>query len=325
MNKVAIITHTDMDGVGSAGLYLYMRPSSRYRVFFAEPYLLNRPLRKLLSLDIEKAVIADMGINPSIYEEVRELLEEITRKGVEVEWYDHHIWNDSWVKEVRASGVKLYIDISTCSTGVVYKVLTNKGGSHRGSPSVNDFLRGVCAGDMWTFDHWLGGYYMRLVRRRDGNEWRMKVIQKVSNGVFFDDEMLNKVVEEMEAELAYLRDDMDAVTRELRNGARVVVALQSDLVENSVLASYAMARYNASIAVIVSKDGKLSFRSSKYNVRDLAVALGGGGHLKASGAKVPIPIHISMLGRVTKRLLLEYVANIVEKHENLITEVESPA
>lgn len=324
MNKVAIITHTDMDGVGSAGLYLYMRPSSRYRVLFAEPYSLNRPLRKLLSAEFDKIVIADMGINPSIYEEVRGLLDEIARKGVEIEWYDHHVWDEPWVKEMKAIGVKLYLDVSTCSTGVVYKALSGRRGEE-GSQPISDFWRGVCAGDMWTFDHWLGGYYMRLVRRRDSNEWRMKIIQKISEGVFFDEEMSNKVVEEIEAELAYLRDEVDVVLRELGNGVRVAIALQSELVENSVLASYIMARHNADIAVIASKDGKLSFRSSKYNVRDLALALGGGGHLKASGAKVSVPLHISVLSRLTKKPLLEYVADIVEEHKGLIKEVSGSA
>ncbi|ADV64607.1 DHH family phosphoesterase [Desulfurococcus mucosus] len=313
MGEALIITHTDMDGVAAAALYIYLNKLEDYRVYFTEPYGLHEALGKAVGKGFTRIALMDLGVNPPVFNRVVELLGELTGGGSRVSWFDHHVWEDEWVKAVEGSGVVLHIDTSTCATGVVYKYSERKGSID--PLYVSSLVNGVCAGDLWRFDHWLGPYYVRLVRRRDGDGWRRRVLETLSKGVFWDPLFEEKVVEAVEAELGLLGDGLKTVVREV-DGFRICVAESSDTVENSFLASYLMGRFNADVAVIASSDGKLSLRSRGVNVRDIAVALGGGGHLTASGARIPIPFKTRLLSRLSKTMLLEHVADRVLDHRD---------
>ncbi|MEM1713831.1 MAG: DHHA1 domain-containing protein, partial [Desulfurococcaceae archaeon] len=84
-------------------------------------------------------------------------------------------------------------------------------------------------------------------------------------------------------------------------------------VENSFIGSFLIGRCSADIAVIASADGKLSFRSRSVNVRDIALKLGGGGHLYASGAKVNIPWWTRLLSKINSKIFLNYIAEIIAR------------
>jgi len=76
---------------------------------------------------------------------------------------------------------------------------------------------------------------------------------------------------------------------------------------------------------IIINDGKLSFRSRGVNVRDIALLLGGGGHLYASGAKIEIPFVTRLLGRISRKAILSYITNqIIEVVKNTPSEVLKP-
>jgi len=306
-----IITHTDMDGVASAALYLYLNKPTRHLVYFAEPYSLDIALGRNLGEEVGSLAIMDLGVNPVIFDRVKELLSRYVSRGVQVTWFDHHVWSDEWVESVEKLGVRVIIDRSTCATGVVYRYSRAVGGIDQ--DFVSNLVGGVCAGDLWRFDHWLAPFYIRLVRRRDSNEWRRKVMEVLSKGRYWDPLFDEKVVEAVEAELRSLRDDIRRIEKRV-GGLKINVVESSDEVENSFIAAFLMGRFNADIAVVASSDGKLSFRSNGVNVRDIAVALGGGGHPTASGAKVDIPLSIRILSRFSRTIFLNYVASrIVEK------------
>jgi len=96
-------------------------------------------------------------------------------------------------------------------------------------------------------------------------------------------------------------------------------------VENSFLAAYLIGRYNADIAVLASIDGKLSFRSRSVNVREIALKMGGGGHMYAAGAKIEIPLVTRLLGRISRKAVLGYIINqIIEVVKNTPSEVLKP-
>lgn len=307
----AIITHTDMDGVASAGVYLYLSGNPEHRLFFTEPYLLDRTLRKVLSAYYDKVLIFDLGVNPSIFNDVKSYLDQLVRNGSHVYWFDHHLWNSDWISDVESIGVKLYIDQSTCATGVVAKYV-----ERRRADVDKDFLEkivnGVCAGDLWRFDHWLGGYYLRLVRRRDRDDWRKHVVKTIASGRHWSSDFESKIIDHVESELSYLNERLQVHVKN-HNGLKLAIAESNEIVENSFLASYLIGRFNADIAVLASMDGKLSFRSRGFNVRDLAVKLGGGGHMYASGAKIDIPWLIRLISRFNRKALLIYVGEIVSK------------
>lgn len=320
---VAIITHTDMDGAGAAGVYLYLTGKPEYRLFFTEPYLLDKTLAKVSNAYYEKIVITDIGINPVIYNNVLEYIKLLRENNIPIYWYDHHIWENEWTNNLHKLGVELYIDRSTCATGVVAKYV---------KPARNDLdkyfleevVRGVCAGDLWRFDHWRGGYYLRLVRRKDTNTWRKQVVKTIADGKAWTQEFEEKILENLEQELKLLSSSIDIVEKTI-NDIKIVVAESSEDVENSFLAGYLIGRYNADIAVLASIDGKLSFRSRSVNVREIALKMGGGGHMYPAGAKIEIPLVTRLLGRISRKAVLGYIINqIIEVVKNTPSEVLKP-
>lgn len=307
----AIVTHTDIDGVGAAALYLYLSGNPEYRVFFTEPFLLHRTLDKVASAYYEKVVILDLGVNPAVYKEVLEYLLLLRKQDIPISWYDHHLWVDEWISDLKAVGIKLHVDTSTCTTGVVAKYTKPERGSVD-EKFVKELVMGICAGDLWKFDHWLGPYYVRLIRRRDKDSWRKQVLKVLASGKHWIPELEEKVVEHVDRELEVLSGKLYYVEKRA-NKLKVVVAESCERVENSFLAAYIMGRYLADIAILVSRDGKLSLRSRDVDVREIAFRLGGGGHVYASGAKISMPWWVKFLSKINKKFLLSYVAELVAK------------
>lgn len=306
---LAIIAHTDIDGVGSASLYVYLTGTRDYRVFFTEPFSLHKALDKVLSAYYEKVVILDVGVNPSVYAHILENLSLLKKNDIPVEWYDHHVWQQEWVLDLEKLGVKLHLDTSTCTAGVVAKYLKpvrEAVDRH----FVRELVDGICAGDLWKFDHWLGPFFIRLVRRRDEDGWRRHVLETLASGKYWVEDFNERVLEHLDKEFEVFSSNIP-VFEKRAGDLKVAVAESSERVENSFLAAYLMGRRQADVVVLVSSDGKLSFRSREVDVRKIALKLGGGGHLYASGAKVSVPWWIKVLSRVNKGVLLRYIASLV--------------
>lgn len=308
---LAIVTHTDMDGAGAAGVYLYLNNNPEHRIFFTEPYLLHKTLSKVVSAYYEKLVITDIGINPVIYDKVLEYLSLLRKQGVPVIWFDHHMWESKWIQDLSNLGVELYVDKSTCATGVVAKHVK----SHRvniDEEFIREIVNGICSGDLWTFNHWLGPYYVRLVRRRDDKSWRKFVVRTIASGKLWIPEFESKILDHLDRELELFSGKLTIIEKNV-SGIKIAIAESNEEVENSFIGSFLIGRCSADIAVIASVDGKLSFRSRSINVRDIALKLGGGGHLYASGAKVNIPWWIRLLSKINSKIFLNYIAEIIAR------------
>lgn len=309
----AIVAHTDIDGVAAAALYIYLSKIREYRLFFTEPFLMHKTLERLSLAYYDQAVIVDLGINPQVYTELLKKVSQLRGNDVEIEWYDHHVWEETWISDLERLGVKLYLDSTTCTTGIVANHLKQTR-EVVDRNFVAELVRGVCSGDLWKFEHWLGPFYIRLVRRRDRDSWRKHVVKVLVSGKYWSEDFSAKVEDHVDKELQLFsgKSPLNYIERTV-GGLKLVVAETSKEVENSFVASYMLSRLDADIVVLVSSDGKLSLRSRSANVRDLAHKLGGGGHIYASGAKIEIPWFIKLLARVNRRTLLNYVAKLVER------------
>ncbi|MGB9827769.1 MAG: DHH family phosphoesterase [Thermosphaera sp.] len=317
--KNLLITHTDMDGAASAGLYLYSTGISEYKVLYTEPYMMNEALKRVVADPPKKIAVFDIGVNPGVFSRVLEIITSLTAKGVEIEWFDHHVWEDEWAESLRQHGVNLFIDRETCGVGVVAKYALS--GKHDADLDfLENLVNGVCGGDLWRFDHWLSPFYIRLVRRRDPVSWKNIVVKTISSGIYWDKVFEEKVLEEFETELQELSELSVNMAFEVfeANGFKIGVVQVKEDVENSFLASLALSRAGLDVAVIVSRDGKLSLRSRDVNVRDLAVALNGGGHLRASGAKIQVPFTVKMLTAISRKFLVEYVADLIRENASYL-------
>lgn len=313
--KYIIVTHTDIDGVSASALYVYLQNNNYDSIIYTEPYLLHKILNKLSSLkNIDKLVFTDLGLNTGIYERLLNVLNDLVKRNITIEWYDHHVWNNEWISKFGELGVKLFIDRSTCAVGVVAKYAPRN--REVDQNFISELVNGVCSADLFKFDHKLGPWFYRLVRRRDDNEWREYVFERISSGVLWCDEFSNKVIERFDREIIEYSIIDKYIEISNVKGLRIGFVLNSEYIESSLLASYILSRYSLDVAVVSSLDGKLSFRSRIYNVRELAYKLGGGGHIRAAGAKIKIPFSIRVKGLVNKQIILKHVSQIITNSIN---------
>jgi nanoRNase/pAp phosphatase (c-di-AMP/oligoRNAs hydrolase) len=98
----------------------------------------------------------------------------------------------------------------------------------------------------------------------------------------------------------------------------MAIVEKNEKVENSILAARVMGFTMADIVAVVDRSGKISLRSRGVNVRDLALALGGGGHAQAAGAKIAIPLSVKLAGIFNNKALIEYVEYMLKEHANYI-------
>jgi len=317
VNHLYVITHTDLDGIGSAAAILRIagrRPGRDSTVAFTEPYELHELLEGLEGY-LERGdglVIADLGLNEDTREPVTRILGGVVARGVRVEWYDHHVWNNGDVEGLRRVGVNIYVDRSTCATGVVVKYAPILWGAGADG-FLEELSRAVCSADLWRWDHSLSPKLFRAAGSREaGNEWRLRVLEKFLSGTLWDEEMEAKLQEYVNEELRNVSRILKTVYVGEAGGVRIASAYKDNgPPANSIVGALLIARYKADIAVIVRPNGGVSLRSRRVNVQRIAVKLGGGGHPRAAGAKIEIPLWVRIASMLTPKALTYYVTKRV--------------
>jgi oligoribonuclease NrnB/cAMP/cGMP phosphodiesterase (DHH superfamily) len=312
-----IFTHTDLDGVGSAAAYLVLsnkKPTDPdVIVSYVEPYNIHEKLEPFIEYfeDGDKIVVSDIGINLKIYDKLVNVLDNITRKGVTVEWYDHHRWDNEWIEDFKDLGIKLHVDTSTCATGVVSKYAPES--SELTSEQKNrlfELVKAVCAADLWLWNHHLAPKLFRIVtlNGNQGDERRNLVLRKLSELNLWDDELEELLQEYVNIELKnYSRIDK-RIVKECRNSCCVASVIKvRGPPTNSFVGSYILSRTNADIASIVKENGSISLRSKRVNVQRIAYNLGGGGHPRAAGAKIDLSFLDRLLLKVYTRGFLKRI------------------
>jgi len=319
--RYTVITHTDLDGIAAAAVYLRLAGAKlgvNAVVHFTEPYKLYKVLKQIDASATTRVAIMDLSPNAVDFENIVEKLKELIGHGVIVEWYDHHRWCDEWVSQLKRVGVHLYIDTSTCATGVVAKYAVEELEAQL-DEHVKELVAATCAADLWRWDHPLSTKLYRVVDRykgRKGDVWRRKLVIGFSEGSLWWPE-LDEALEE------YLKLEFNGFTKALRSiivgskaGCRFVVVLKHPgPPAASIIGNSLVDRYNADFVVIVRRGGSkgLSLRSKAVNVREIAVKLGGGGHPRAAGAPLNMPWWARLLARIYPRYKLVYTAKLIER------------
>ena len=313
-----IVTHTDLDGVGSAAAALasYGRSPGEATIVYAEPYNIHEKLSDIIEY-VDKGdiiVIADLGPNRESYSAAIEALASAASRGARVYWYDHHVWGEEEREAAEKAGVVLVVDRSTCATGVVARYAPGHAG--RDPPGfLAELERAVCAADLWRWDHPLAPKLFRVAdaRGEDREAWRNRLVAKFSEGILWDDELEERLAEYVNLELANYNKILS--TAYVAQGAcRVVAAYKSrGPPSNSFIGASLQARFDADVAVIVRDNGAISLRSRRVNVQKIAVRLGGGGHPAAAGARIRVPLLTRLASRVSKKLLARHAARVVLK------------
>ncbi len=314
---LTVVTHTDLDGIASAAIYLRLagaEPGVDAEVVMTEPYKLAKTLANVKPR--KRLAIMDLGPNSSTFSEVLSALKRLIEAGVKVEWYDHHRWDEAWIDELRKAGVGLHVDVSTCAAGVVARYAPQELESEV-DEHIERLVSATCAADLWRWDDPLAGKLYRVVDRfkgARGDEWKRKLLKGFYEGSLWWPD-LDEALEE------YLKLEFKGFERAKRNtlvksfnGCRVVFVLKEPGPPNaSILGNALLSRYNADVAVIVRKRGRgISLRSRGVNVREIAYALGGGGHPRAAGAPLNLPLLYRLFSLVYPKARLRYAARLVE-------------
>jgi oligoribonuclease NrnB/cAMP/cGMP phosphodiesterase (DHH superfamily) len=212
-------------------------------------------------------------------------VKRIVGSGGSVMWFDHHVWDEDWIRQVKDAGADLYVDTSTCAAGVVSKYFPVSG------PGVDDLVSATCSIDLWVFNDWRGNFLARFVAYREGSKWRKEAVKKLSmfDG-HLDDEIIRVAEDVVDKELRlYSKVAKEAEIKEYKGLKIAYYFKNNDEHATSFIGNLMLSRYNADIAVIC-KLKSVSLRSRGFNVRELAKRMGGGGHPRASGAKTKPPL-----------------------------------
>ncbi|MCE4603388.1 MAG: DHHA1 domain-containing protein [Aeropyrum sp.] len=314
-NHLYLVTHTDLDGIASAAIAARKlgRSEEGYSVLFAEPYNVDQVIAGLeehLSKG-DLVVVSDLGVNRDSFQGLLEALRGLTGVGAYVKWFDHHIWSEEERNALLDLGVELHVDTSTCAAGVVAKYLEGP---------VDDFVEklvdAVCSADLWRWTNPLSGKLFRIVGERSQSwEWKERLVGKFASGVIWDNELDARLEEYVTQELEGYNRVLSTVASRRANGYLVVAAYKyfRGPPSSSMIGALLLSRYNADIALILRNDGGLSLRSRRVNVQVVARALGGGGHPRASGAKLKMPLLVRIGSKIYPKLASIYASQTVSK------------
>lgn len=327
MGHTIIVTHNDLDGLGSAAAYLRIRGLSLEdsTLIFAEPYELHTTLQSLIDNVAEGDTIAimDLGMNAENMRHVIEYTSSLLEQGAEIEWYDHHIWGPE-AEELRGLGARVYIDTATCATGVVAKYASLiYGYSLNSDPALLELVRAVCAADLWRWDHHLAPKLFRIVgnegKNSEGEKWRRFLVEKFREGTLWCEEFEEALASYVNKELRSYHKVLASIANASKGACRVAaVTKPRGPPANSLIGAMILSRFNANIAVIIRENGAVSLRSRTLNVQRIASILGGGGHPRAAGAKLRIPLWVRVLSKFYPRIVPKYIARKI-----LVAAIES--
>ncbi len=326
-SKYVIVTHNDLDGEAAAAAYLRIvntRPEEAH-IEFAEPYELHLALQRAAQHVVSGGSVAlmDLGFNAESTPKALNIIRDLVANGVRVEWYDHHIWSDEEAGLVRQAGAELYIDRSTCGAGVVIHYASKTRGLEP-----DEYLlrleRAVCAADLWRWDDPMAPRLFRASSSYSPNgsstaKWRLAMIQYFYEGQMWNEAMELRLRSYLQAELASSTSELDTVSVSSHGPCRAAAVLRTrDLPSDSIMGSILVSRYKASMGAMVKRRGlsrvSLSLRSrGSANVQVIAKALGGGGHPRAAGAAMNVPLIVYLLSYVYPRVLTAYVARRVSE------------
>ncbi len=283
MGERVIVTHTDLDGVAAAAI-VAGTVGEADRLTFAQPHQLAAVFAKIPNGS--EVYVSDLGINQPILEKVAKQVKRIVDSGGTVKWFDHHRWEEEWVRKLREAGAEIYVDTGTCGAGVVAKYLPAN------AEWVKELVSAACSVDLWVFNDWRGNYLAKYVGY-GGTEWKRMAVAKLVGFSGIDEEIEEVVEKVVTRELEILTAAVaKAVIVSSEGGLRAVAYFKGkdDHHLTSFIASLLMNRFDVDVAIICRR-GSLSFRSRRdVDVSRAAKLIGGGGHPRAAGAKLDPPL-----------------------------------
>ncbi|WP_254536790.1 DHH family phosphoesterase [Halomarina litorea] len=248
-------------------------------------------------------------------EEDLESLPDLAAHADDVHWFDHHQWDDSLTKRVRAAGVDLVVGESDeeCTTDVALRSL-----DHDFDERYETLAAVTRDHDLWLredprsddladFAYWVGSEtYVATVRVHGAD------LPEVATDYLEARRVEKRALVDLAVGRAEFHD-VDGVTVAVTYGR----CSQNEVAE-------ALREQGSDAAVIVKPSGSASIRGTDEFQRchEVAGRVGGGGHPKAAGCKPDIyddmldyAHHWTTRGAVTKRVILEAFEDLPDEDD----------
>ncbi len=301
-NIHVVVTHTDLDGISSAAVYIRLgSKNEKYKVVFVEPNELPEILEDLwegYKGSLKKLSIMDLAPNPGNIERIFVILKVFRDSGARIEWFDHHEWDEEAITKI-SSVAELRIDKSTCATGVVASSFEER------DQYIASIVSAVCSLDLWRFHDPLSPWLARLSIYRRDDLWRSILLGMLVKSSTLEEVItwgrryIERVVDRELSLYNYYRKRIRITNAD---GVRLASVVKKHReISTSSLAHHILSISGGDIAVVINPSGPLSLRSRRCDVRVVALKLGGGGHRPAAGAFIKVPL----LHRILYRFGLE--------------------
>ncbi|NPA96508.1 MAG: hypothetical protein GXO32_02765 [Crenarchaeota archaeon] len=325
MVRTCIVTHVDLDAIASAALYVHCAGAGidETEILFIPPRDIVKALARTLGR-CSKVVIADLGLNSSNYREVAKLAKRLREEGAEVEWFDHHVWDREWIEALRSAEVNLHLDRSTCAAGIISKVVCGR---------CTELARIACSVDLWVFDRWEAPFLYRIAEYYSSDGRWIDLVKELIELNCDPQSIISRyigLVEEMVSEeLNIVSRALEKVMVTAIGNVKLCIYAKDDSerrVSTSLMCNAMLGRGLCDVAVVVRRDLRaLSLRSKEScNVREIAKALGGGGHPRAAGAPLSMSLWTKLAVALARAVGLRELSReiVIKKVARMLKEVE---
>lgn len=263
-----LITHTDLDGIGCAYVFLKCYPEGR--VFFADYDDVNEIVVDLLKHDDESDIlISDISVN-------KEVAELLNRRG-KVGLLDHHD-TAKWLRKYSWAT----IDTSKCGTRLVYELLQ----AYFHIQDLEPFVATVEDWDLWGAATGKDAPGEKAIETQLLLEFygRRRFLSYMLGGRSFDHDVVTILFEKLQE---YCEETADLMELYTKDGYKVGVCVAEQ--HKSLLGHYLLNQFDLEYVMMLDpRHNSVSLRGKgNIHLGKLAKKAGGGGHPKAAG----FPIH----------------------------------
>jgi oligoribonuclease NrnB/cAMP/cGMP phosphodiesterase (DHH superfamily) len=293
-----LVTHTDWDGSGCAVLFRKIFSNKETEIFYCDYRNVDSIIEGILDRsDVEKLFITDICVK-------KEVADKILRSGIETILIDHHK-----TAQCIADYPFAYISDKMCGTKLFYNHIINNFAHYAilsGNLSHNDIIRYAqfaeyCNDhDLWLnklpltekFDnlfHILGS--KRFVDRFLSNP-EMKLTKTENYILEIEDENKQKYIYEVMEEI------INGIDGDGNNYGLAFAEQYPNDIAHEILQNY-----DLDYAIVVDLKRKtVSLRSRDFDVEQIAVKFGGGGHVTSSGFEIDDNSIIDLSNVITRNI-----------------------
>lgn len=281
--EVVVLTHGDADGLTSAALIRFLaRQAVVQPVSYNGAYRFKDALSDLISTKRHniRLVILDFNPDDEATTEVEQIETLANDRGFEIEWYDHHQWDDEIRAQFEEAGATVHVDTDECTASLLLFEMPDVYDGHH-----EELVEVTKDRDLWINEDPRGEDLNTFAWiSEDPYEYIGTVLEHGPDLPQMAQERVD-TRQEVQEEVNRLADRRAETDR--FGGYDIAYTYQSGGV-NSEIGNALCENQGADIAIVMTPDGGGSIYSDSSGevfdqCHEIAELMGGGGHPTAAG------------------------------------------